>query len=156
MFVVIEKLAITIKRMSFPSATVILDLFSLQDSQLAFATAGRREWWFYRKFPNWAATLIGSGWSEPYPEHLPQRYDLELEPKLARALTFEPDKNLLRTKTTKILGWKFPIGEIFFLEIFRRYLKLELFLARPLVFFVHCYPRLVNIHWNVLAPSWAI
>ena len=40
-FVVIEKLAITIKRMSFPSATVILDLFSLQDSQLAFATAGR-------------------------------------------------------------------------------------------------------------------
>ena len=38
---VIEKLAITIKRISFPSATVILDLFSLQDSQLAFATAGR-------------------------------------------------------------------------------------------------------------------
>ena len=156
MFVVIEKLAITIKRISIPPATVILDLFSLQDSQLAFATAGRGEWWFYRKFPYWATTLIWSGWSEPYPEHLSQRYDLELEPKLVRALTFESDKNLLRTKTTKILGWKFPNGEIFFLEIFRRYLNLELFLARPLVFFVHCEPQLVSIHWNLLAPSWAI
>ena len=151
MFVVIEKLAVTIKRISFPSATVILDLFSLQDSQLAFAAAGRGEWWFYRKFPNWAAPtfdLAGarlnlSGY-EPYPEHL--------EPKP----TFEPDKNLLRTKTTKILGWKFPHRGNFFLEIFRRYLNLELFLARPLVFFVHCEPQLVNIHWNVLAPSWAI